>query len=244
MACAAKLLGMAATVVMPSDAPTVKIASTRAHGAEVVLYNRATDDRAAIATEIAARTNAVFVHPFDDPDIMAGQGTTALEFLAQLEAEWGVNGQGLDQVLVCCSGGGLSSGIAGVLEVGAPACEVLTVEPAGFDKMRRSLAAGERCSNPHPTGSICDALLAVTPGERTFAALARRGARGLAVTDDEVRAAMKFAFDHLKLVLEPGGAAALAAALQNEGGRLSGKTTVIIASGGNVDVELYRTVLG
>jgi len=117
VACAAKMLDMAATVVMPNDAPATKIAATRAHGADVVLYDRATDDRAAIANDIAARTGAVFVHPFDDVDVMAGQGTAALEFLAQLEMDWGVDAGGLDQVLVCCSGGGLSSGIAGVLEV-------------------------------------------------------------------------------------------------------------------------------
>jgi threonine dehydratase len=130
------------------------------------------------------------------------------------------------------------------VQVNAPRCEVLTVEPAGFDKMRRSLAAGDRLSNPQLTGSICDALLAPAPGVHTFPVLARRGARGLAVTDDEVRAAMRFAFDHFRLVLEPGGAAALAAALQNEGGRLTGKTTVVIASGGNVDPELFKSVLG
>jgi threonine dehydratase len=117
VACAAKMLDMAATVVMPTDAPATKIAATRAHGADVVLYDRATDDRAAIANDIAARTGAVFVHPFDDVDVMAGQGTAALEFLTQLEMDWGVDAGVLDHVLVCCSGGGLSSGIAGVLEV-------------------------------------------------------------------------------------------------------------------------------
>lgn len=239
VALAARLLGIAATIVMPADAPRTKLDGTRALGAAVVTYDRANDDREAIGREIAERTGAVLIRPYDEPLIMAGQGTVGLE-LAEQAAR--VGGR-LDAALVCCGGGGLVAGCAIALTHEIPGIAVHAVEPAGFDDTTRSLAAGQRLRNAADARSFCDALLAPTPGELTFAVNARLLAGGLVVTDGEVASAMRLAFRHLKLVIEPGGAVALAAALA---GKLPtrGRTLGIVVSGGNVDAELFAEVLG
>jgi threonine dehydratase len=213
----------------------VKIESCRLHGAEVRLYDRVRDDREALLDAVVAERGLVKVPPYDDLDIMAGQGTMGLEIAQE-------SGSALDAVLICCSGGGLAAGVATALRSSHPSAACFTVEPAGFDKMRRSLEAGERVSNERPSGSIQDALMARTPGELTFAALREAGAQGLAVTDEEVLAAMAAAFRHLKIVLEPGGAAALAAAFQQRE-RFRGRTVAAVASGGNVDREMFERAL-
>ncbi|MEQ9333519.1 threonine/serine dehydratase [Thalassobaculum sp.] len=238
VAAAAAMLGLSATVVMPADAPAIKRANTAALGARVVAYDRHCDDREAIAAGIAARTGATIVKPYDDPGIIAGQGTVGLE-IAEQTAELGVRP---DAVLVCCGGGGLVSGTALALADAAPGVPVWCVEPAAFDDTRRSLAAGERLGNPPEARSICDALLSPMPGHLTFALNRRLLAGGLAVDDDEVRHAMRTAFETLKLVVEPGGAVALAAVLS---GRIeiSGRTVVVVASGGNVDPETFADAL-
>lgn len=228
VALAAKMLGRAAVIVMPSDAPAVKIANTRAHGAEVVTYDRATEDRDAIGAALARDRGAELIRPFDDPRVIAGQGTCGLEIAKDLP-------DGLDEVLVCCGGGGLSAGCALAL-VGR--ATVRTVEPAGFDDMARSLAEGHPVENAARTGSICDAILTPAPGVLTFPILRRLAGPGMVVTDAEALRAMRLAFDHLRIVLEPGGAVALAAALFHHDGDVA-----IVASGGNVDPALFARAL-
>jgi threonine dehydratase len=238
VALAARLLGIPATIVMPADAPRTKLEGTRALGAEVVTYDRTGEDREAIGREIAARTGAAVVRPFDDPRIIAGQGTVGLELAEQAAAR----GAALDAVTVCCGGGGLVAGCALALTHLVPGVAVHPVEPAAFDDTARSLAAGKRLGNPPDARSFCDALLSPMPGELTFAVNSRLLAGGLAVTDAEVAHAMRLAFRHLKLVIEPGGAVALAAALT---GKLParGRTVGVVVSGGNVDAELFAEVL-
>jgi threonine dehydratase len=238
VAAAAKLLGKAATIVMPADAPAIKIASTRAYGAEVRLYDRERESREAIGAEIAARTGAALIRPYDDPWIIAGQGTAALELAAQAQEL----GAAPDLALVPCGGGGLIAGCALALSTAFPGIAIYAVEPDGLDDTRRSLEAGERVANPAGARSICDALLVPTPGELTFALNRRLLAGGLAVSDEEARGAIAFAFRALKLVLEPGGAVALAAVLS---GRLAlgGRTAAVVLSGGNVDPELFAAAI-
>ncbi len=215
-------------ILMPSDAPEVKIANTRAYGAEVVLYDRGTEDRDAIGAGIASARGLTLVKPYDDAEVIAGQGTVGLELASQAR-EAGVAGA---DVLVCCGGGGLASGIALALEAMAPGLRVRTVEPEGFDDMARSLAAGMRVKNAAATGSICDAILTPMPGDLTFPILQRLAGPGLVVTDDQALRAMALAFTHLRIVLEPGGAVALAAALFAPN---LGDTVIAVATGGNVD---------
>ena len=238
VAAAATLLGVRSAIVMPADAPAMKVARTKAFGGEVIAYDREREDREAIAARLCAERGAAMVHPFDDWHVMAGQGTVGLEIIAQAEAQRTKP----DAVLVCCSGGGLAGGIATAIKASWPATDVLTVEPAGFDDMARSLAAGHRVKNAKLSGSICDALLAEQPGETTFAVAQKVLAGGVAVTDDEVRDAIRFAFAELKLVLEPGGAAALAAVLA---GRYPAKdrTVVAVLSGGNIDAAMLCSIL-
>jgi threonine dehydratase len=234
VAWSARRLGMPATIVMPADAPRAKLDNTRALGAEIVTYDRERESREEIAARIAAERGATLVPSFDDPHVIAGQGTVGLEIMEQA-AERGLVP---DDVIVCCSGGGLVSGCALVVRDLSPASRVYTAEPEAFDDTRRSLAAGRRETNAPAGRSICDALLAPSPGEITFALMRQLVEGGLAVTDDEVRRAMRWAWRELKTVVEPGGAVALAAVLA---GRLdlSGRTVAIVVSGGNVDAGLY-----
>lgn len=238
VAAAARDLGTSAVIVMPADAPALKIANTKGYGAEVVLYDRQKEDRVAIGKKLAAERGLILVPPFDDVAVMAGQGTIGLE-LAEDAKALGIT---LDAVLVCCSGGGLSAGIGTALASLSPQTKLITVEPAAYDDMARSLQAGERLANSPGPLSICDALMVDKPGELTFPILKRLGATGLAITDDEALAAMAHAFYELKLVVEPGGAAALAAALSRKFDA-KGKTIAVILSGGNVDAEMFKRAL-
>jgi threonine dehydratase len=238
VAAAAQILGMPAVIVMPADAPRPKRERTAAFGAEVVLYDRANEDRQAIAQEIAGRRGAALVPPYDDPLIIAGQGTAGREIVEDLA------GQGLtpDVVIVTASGGGLTAGTALAVKARVPRARLYTAEPEGFDDHARSFRSGHREKNMTLTGTICDALMAQTPGEMTFAINRSLVAEGAAVSDKEVGAAVAFAFRELKLVVEPGGAAALAALLSRKVD-VKGKIAVAILSGGNVDPELfYRLV--
>ncbi len=238
VAAAAKLLEMQATIVMPADAPAIKIANTRALGAEIVLYDRLTESREEIATRLAIDRGATLVPSFDDPWIIAGQGTVGLEILEQADEA----GAGIGQVLVCCGGGGLVAGIATAIGDGAPAAEIYAVEPAAFDDTARSLVSGKRETTAAAASSICDALLAPSPGALTFPINKALLSGGLAVTDEQVRAAMRFAFEKMKLVVEPGGAVALAAALHRLAPAHAGDTVVVV-SGANVDPGLYAAIL-
>ncbi len=238
VAAAAQLYGIPATIVMPADAPAIKVENTRGYGAEIVLYDRNSEDRAAVAGAIAEERGATLVRPFDDSGIIAGQGTCGLEIVAQAAAM----DAKLDAFLVCCGGGGLSAGCALALHEGAPQAELYTVEPEGFDDTARSLSVGERQSIDGKGRSFCDALLSPQPGELTFAINHRLYTRGLVVSDAEVAAAMAYAFRVLKLIVEPGGAAALAAILAGRV-ELAGRTVAATLSGGNVDAELYSRVL-
>ncbi|MBM3519740.1 MAG: threonine/serine dehydratase [Alphaproteobacteria bacterium] len=238
VAAAAAMRGLKALIVMPADTPAIKQANTRGYGAEVVTYDRASQSREEIAGRIARERGAIIVPPFDDPHIIAGQGTVGLE-LAEDAARLGAS---LDAVLVPCSGGGLVGGIATAVKSRMPKASIHSVEPAGFDDLARSLAAGKRLANDRTTGSICDALLSPTPGEITFAINSKLLAPGLAVSDGEAGAAMAYAFDRLKLVAEPGGAVALAAILSGKVD-VRGRTVAVIISGGNVDRALYARIL-
>ncbi|MBS7701832.1 threonine ammonia-lyase [Chelatococcus asaccharovorans] len=233
---ASRLAGVPATVIMPADAPGIKIDGARQRGARVILYDREREDREQIGRALVTEEGLTLVSPFDDPFVIAGQGTGALEAVAQV-AE--AAGAAVDQALVCCSGGGLAAGWAIALAEAAPAARVVTVEPAGFDDMARSLASGAWERNPRLAGSICDALLVPTPGRLTLPILAAHGARGVAVSDDAVLEAVRFAAQELKLVLEPGGAAALAAVLTGSV-ETAGRNTLLIASGGNVDPAIFQ----
>ena len=238
VAAAAGLLGVPAIIVMPADAPRIKLDNTRALGATVRTYDRYSEDREAIARAIAAEKGYVLVPPYDDPAIIAGQGTIGLEIVADLEAL----DLKPDIVLSPCSGGGLVSGIATAVKAHCPAARIYGCEPAGFDDTARSLAAGRRVENEGNARSICDALLSKTPGELTFEINRRLLAGALAASDAEALAAVAFAARRLKLVVEPGGAIALAAALQ---GRVPqpGGVLVIVASGGNIDDDMLRRAL-
>ena len=238
VAAAAAIRGLPALIVMPADTPRIKQDNTRAHGAEVVTYDRATQSREAIAAAHAEARGAVLVPPFEHRDIIAGQGTAGLE----LAEEARLRGVTLDAVLVCCSGGGLTAGITLAMAAASPATRVHPVEPAGFDDYARSLASGRIEANAKPSGSICDALMSVSPGEMTFAINRHRVGEGLTVTDTEAAEAMRFAFAELKLVLEPGGAVALAAVLHRRIGT-QGRTIGVIASGGNCDADMFARVL-
>ncbi|MBL8832223.1 MAG: threonine/serine dehydratase [Rhodospirillales bacterium] len=239
VAAAAKMLGIPAWIIMPKDAPVIKIARTKEYGATVVPYDRYTEDREAMGLELQAKHGATLVRPYDDPDIIAGQGTIGLEIAEQC----GALGIAPDAVIVCCGGGGLVSGTALALSQAMPDVPVYSAEPKDFDDTKRSLESGRRESNDPKARSICDALLAATPGEMTFALNKRLLKGGLAVSDDEARAAMATAFLELKLVLEPGGAVAVASVLSGKY-PIKGKTVVAVASGGNVDPAQFAQVLG
>ncbi len=238
VAAAAQLLGLPATIVMPSDAPAIKLANTRGFGAEVVLYDRLKENREAIAEAIAAKKKATIVPPFDDPYIIAGQGTAGLEMARQARAR-GVN---FDAALLPCGGGGLISGSTLALQAAWPKLPVYSCEPAAFDDTRRSLAVHKRLPVEAGGKSICDGLLSPIPGELTFALNDRNLAGGFALGDDEVLAAMAFAFRVMKLVIEPSGAVALAAILSGKFDA-RGKTVGVLCSGGNVDPDIFARCL-
>jgi threonine dehydratase len=238
VAAAARLLGIAAALVMPADAPAIKIENTKAFGADVVFYDRHREAREKVAERLLAERKATLVRPYDDPDIIAGQGTCGLEIARQAEAA----GARLDAALVCCGGGGLISGTATALSSLSPGIAVYAVEPEGFDDTARSLAGGQRVTNDPAARSFCDALLAPTPGELTFSINRRLLAGGLVVSDQDVARAMNFAFRTLKLVVEPGGAVALAALLAGKFDARD-KTVAITLSGGNVDPATFARAI-
>lgn len=238
VAAAAQLLGLRATIVMPADAPAIKVRNTRGYGADVVLYDRDREDREAIGRRVAAETGAVLVPPFDDPDVISGQGTIGLEILEDAAAR----GVTLDAVLCCCGGGGLISGLSLAIKSRRPDLPVYAVEPAGFDDTLRSLQSGTREQVIPGAKSFCDALLSPMPGEITFSLNSRLLDGAFSVTDAEVAEGMRAAFTDLKLVTEPGGTVALAAVLA---GKLpvQGRNIAVVISGGNVDPDLYAGIL-
>ena len=239
VALAAREFGVRAVIIMPCDAPHSKIDNTRAMGAEVVLYDRpGGESREALGAQLQASRDLTLIRPYDDPQVIAGQGTCGLEIAAQAR-DMGISHA---EVLVCCGGGGLTSGIALALEADAPDMRVRPVEPEGFDDVTRSLVSGRIERNAASAGNICDAVLTSAPGEIAFPILSRLCGPGITVTEEEALRAMALAFDRLKLVAEPGGAVALAAALFRAGA-VTGDTVICTVSGGNVDRDLFATAL-
>jgi threonine dehydratase len=238
VAAAARRLGKKATIVMPNDAPAIKIENTRAYGAELVLYDRYSEDREAIARAIAAERDYVVVAPYDDPAVIAGQGTTGLEIAEDVAAL----GVAPDFVMVPCSGGGLVAGIALALQHQFPEAKVYACEPDSLDDTARSLKTGTRQRNAPDARSICDALMSATPGELTFGMNKKLLAGGLAASEAEVLRAMAVCLRKMKLVVEPGGAVALAALLARRVAS-KGKTSVVVLSGGNADDRLIERAL-
>jgi len=228
IACAAAALGIPATIVMPVDAPAIKREATAFWGATIITYDRATENREAIAQAVAQDAGAVLIPPFEHPDVIAGQGTLALELAADAAA-FGVT---MDAMLVCTGGGGLVAGCALALSDVSPGTKLYSVEPEGWDDTARSLRTGRRERNDLTGSKFCDALLTPTPGELTFSINSRLLSGGLVVTEAEVRTAITFAARHLKLVVEPGGAVALAALLAGHYDA-NGQTIGVILSGGN-----------
>jgi len=237
VAAAGAMLGIQTAIVMPEDAPKAKLANTRRLGGEVITYDRYAGDREAIARKIAAERSAALVPSYDHEHIVAGQGTVGLEIAEDSIAL----GLVPDQVLIPCGGGGLSSGCALAFESRLPGADIYAVEPENFDDTARSFQTGIREPIDDSARSICDALQSPMPGEITFEINQRLLAGVLTVSDDEVRSAIRFAFKNLKLVVEPGGAVALAAVLSGKI-QTSGKTTAIVLSGGNIDVELFAEI--
>jgi threonine dehydratase len=231
------ILGIETTIVMPEDAPAVKIEGTRRLGGKTVLYDRYTEDREAIARKIAVEKGSAVVPAFDHEHIIAGQGTVGLELMRQCQD----HGETPDQVLVSCSGGGLISGTALAIKTMSPNISVHPVEPEDFDDTARSLISGARETNDPAARSICDALQTESPGKLTFPINRELLGAGLVVSDEEVKEAIRFAFRHLKLVVEPGGAVSLAAVLA---GKIENRdrVTAIVLSGGNVDVEMFASI--
>jgi len=238
VAAAAAQFGVPAVIVMPADAPELKIANTRALGAEVVLYDRARQDREAIAREIARVRKLIVVPSYDDAHIIAGQGTLGLEIAAQIQ-EMNLNA---DDVIVPASGGGLVAGVGLAVREHNKDARIFTAEPTGYDDHRRSIAAGAPQRNATTANALCDALLAPTPGALTWPINRAQLCNGYAVDDDDVCAAMAFAFRHLKVVVEPGGAAALASILSRQH-TADGRTSLIVLSGGNVDEDTFERCL-
>lgn len=238
IAAAAKGFGVPAVIIMPADAPAAKVAGTRGLGAEVVPYDRETEDRDALGARLAAERGLTLVKPFDEPEVIAGQGTCGLE-IAEQAAEEGVT---TADVLVCCGGGGLTSGIALALEAKAPGLRARPAEPEGFDDVKRSLAAGTIQRNAAMGGNICDAIVTPQPGNLTFPIMQRLCGPGLAVTEEEALKAMQLAARHLRIIAEPGGAVALAAALFRAS-EIEGEAVICTVSGGNVDAAILARAL-
>ncbi len=238
VALAARSHGVPSVIIMPSDAPALKIANTKALGAEVVLYDRDGESRDAIGAAMSKERGLTLIKPYDEPEVIAGQGTVGLEIATQA-AEHGITKA---EVIVCCGGGGLTSGIALALEEDAPDMLVRPVEPEGFDDVARSLKDGVIRSNAATSGNICDAVITLQPGDITFPIMKRLCGSGLTVSEDEALQAMAQAFSRLKLVAEPGGAIALASALYRSD-QITGNDVIVVISGGNVDAALFQTAL-
>ena len=235
---AATLHGVPSTILMPEDSPALKLANTKALGAEVITYDRYTESREEIGASLAAERGYTLVKPYDEPMVIAGQGTSGLE-VAEQAREAGVESA---DVLVCAGGGGLATGVALALAAEAPGLRVRTAEPADYDDWKLSLEAGEALPAPAGRRSICDAIVTPAPGEITFPILSKLAGPGLSVTDEECLAAMVQAFERLKIVVEPGGAAALAAALSRSD-EIEGEAVIVFATGGNVDRGLFARAL-
>jgi len=238
VAAAARAHGAPAVIIMPSDAPKAKIANTRGLGAEVVLYDRAGESREEIGAKLSSERGLTLIRPYDEPQVIAGQGTTGLEIAEDAKT------LGIDKadVLIPCGGGGLTSGIAMALEAEAPGLRARPCEPEEFDDTTRSLASGTIQRNARLAGSLCDAIITPQPGEITFPIMKRLCGPGVVVSEDEALRAMAAAFNHLRVVIEPGGAVAVAAALFHSG-EIEGDTVIAVASGGNVDAEVYQVAL-
>jgi threonine dehydratase len=238
VAAAARLLNMQATIVMPADAPRSKRERTKAYGAEVVLYDRDREDREAISRDIAAKRGATLVRPYDDPFVIAGQGTAGREIAEDMAAL----GLVPDIVVAPASGGGLIAGVATAVKAKFPQAQIIVAEPKDYDDHGLSLRAGHREAHHAAGRTICDALMAAMPGELTFSINSKLLANGVTASDEEVGAAVAFAYRELKLVVEPGGAVGLAALLE---GRIDakGKNVVIVLSGGNVDADLFAKLV-
>jgi threonine dehydratase len=234
VASSARLFGIDAVIIMPSDAPQTKIANTRSYGAEVVLYNRYNQSREEVATPFIKDRGMILVPPYDDPSIMAGQGTIGLELVSEAKER----GLEIDDLFVPTGGGGLISGISVAVKAGSPSTRIWGAEPENFDDLRRSLIAGERVANEAGHRSICDAILTPQPGELTFPINKHNLAGAIAVPDSAVRTAMRDAANYLKLIVEPGGCVAFAALASGEVD-IEGKTVVVVLSGGNVDLDIY-----
>jgi threonine dehydratase len=237
VALAARAHNTPCVIIMPADAPKMKIENTRVLGAEVVLYDRETEDRDEIGDRMSNARGLTLIKPFDDPRVIAGQGTTGLEISNDAKAL----GIKKADVLVCCGGGGLTSGIALALEADAPELVTRPVEPVGFDDVKRSLESGTIQRNKSLSGSLCDAIITPQPGDLTFPIMKRLCGDAILVPDDDCLRAMVHAFARLKLVLEPGGAIALAAALFHH--QSDDDTVFAVASGGNVDAKVFRSAL-
>jgi threonine dehydratase len=238
VALAARMHGICAVIVMPSDAPRLKIDNTRAYGAEVVLYDREREDRDALGAALASERGLSLIKPFDDAQVIAGQGTVGLEIAEQARDE----GIETADVIVCCGGGGLTAGIALALEAHAPGLRARPAEPAGFDDTARSLVSGQIERNARLGGSVCDAIVTPQPGSLTFPVTSRLCGPGLVVSDEEALQAMVLAYNRLKIVVEPGGAVALAAALFRRD-EIEGDAVMAVCSGGNVDPDVFQAAL-
>lgn len=236
---AARLLGMSATIVMPADAPLMKIEGVRSRGGVVRLYDRFSESREEIAAEIAERTGATLVPPFEHPIVVAGQATASIEAIEDAERQ----DVRFGSVVCCASGGGLIAGAALAFERLSPGAAIYSAEPEAFDDHARSLSAGRRVTHADGPPSICDALMSPLPGEMTFSINATRLKAGLTASDDDVLAAMAFAFAHLKLVVEPGGAAALAALRRHRGRFAGGGPVLVFLTGGNVDADMFARAI-
>ena len=238
VALAAKMHAVACVIIMPADSPALKIENTRAFGAEVILYDRASEDRDEIGARLSEERSLILIKPFDEPLVIAGQGTCGLE-IAEQAAEQGIENA---DVIVCCGGGGLTSGIALALEADAPGLRVRPAEPEGFDDVARSLRSGGIERNNRTSGNICDAIITPQPGNLTFPIMYRLAGPGLVVSEDEALMAVGHAFNRLKVVAEPGGAVGLAAALFRKE-EIKGDDVIVTISGGNVDPAMFARAL-
>jgi len=238
IASTAKLFGCSSMILMPADAPKIKIERTKSHGAEVVFYDRASEDRDAVVTRLQEETGRVLIHPYNNFHVIAGQGSVGKEIAETLQEQ----NVALDRILVCTGGGGLTAGVALAINHHFPKAKVHPVEPEGFDDYKRSLEADEIKSNTQTFGSCCDAIITPSPGVIGFEINRKLLADGIVISDDEALRAVRFAYEELKLVVEPGGAAALAGLLQ-AGKKWQGENIAIIISGGNIDSTVFNAVL-